>query len=257
MSVVVEQQKKERIRVALQELDHPSCKMSACEAMNTLRRAVVADFDEDDFIGAFVGDDDFKEEIFSARVIQVVMDVSQEKEEYPPSFYHFAYSVLYLLCSDSTELATTFMANGGVAFLLESLETFSSDQFLLVTCFALYKGVIESLDTNESVAFTGMTLGKLVDVFQLNLETQNGYFYQHYCIAVGSNFGPGCEVSNNLFQRIVYHVWHGVIKHKHDEESQHIGRLLLCNLVGEESASKLIDHAEMHHCEDEECAACA
>jgi hypothetical protein len=254
----VDKQTKKSIRVALQELESPAFTLSAYEAMLTLHQAIFHDFDDDDFIlCAFVGDDDFKEEIFSARVIQVVMDVSQDKEEYPPHFYHLAYSVLYLLCSDSTDLATILVTNGGVDFLLECLETFSSDHFLLITCFAIYIGVIESLDEIDRVPFVGMTLGKLVEVFQLNFESQDGYFYRHYCNAIGISFGPGCEVNNSLFQRIVSHVWHGVIKHKHDEEAQDDGRLLLRHLVGEEAAKKLIDHAEMHHCEDEECAGCA
>jgi hypothetical protein len=79
-------------------------------------------------LGDFVGDDDFKEEIFSARVIQVVMDVSQDKEEFPPRFYHLACSVLYDLCRNNIELATTCVANGGVEFLLETLEAFSSNR---------------------------------------------------------------------------------------------------------------------------------
>jgi hypothetical protein len=257
MSVV--EQKKERIRVALQELDHPTCKMRTCEAMKMLHFAVGDIFLDggNGSIGDFVGNDDFKEEIFSAKVVQVVMEASQDKEKYPSHFYHLTTNILSLLCCENAELSSAFVANGGVAFLLEYLETFSSDQFLLMTCFAIYKGVIESLDTNESVAFTGMTLGKLVDVFQLNFETQDAYFYHHYCIAVGISFGPGREVSNTLFQRIVSHVWHGVIKHKHDEEAQDDGRSLLRHLVGEETAKKMIDHAEMHHCEDEECAGCA
>jgi hypothetical protein len=256
MSVV--EQKKERIRVALQELDHPTSQMSACEAMRTLHQAVVHGFDDDDgSIGDFVGDNDFKEEIFSDRVIQVVMDVSQDKEKYTLTFHHLAYAVLYSLCSDSTELATTFVTNGGVEFLLECLETFSSDQFLLVTCFAVYLAVIESLDDNESAAFVGMTLEKLVDVFELNSETQDEKFYMHYCTAVGSSFGPGNEVNFNLYSRIVSHVWHGVLEHKHDEDVQKTGRYLLRQLVDEESATKMIDHAEMHHCEDEDCAGCA
>jgi hypothetical protein len=66
-AVVDEQQKKERIRVALQELDHPTCKMSACDAMITLGQAVYDDFgdDGDGSAGEFAGDDDFKEEIFT------------------------------------------------------------------------------------------------------------------------------------------------------------------------------------------------
>jgi hypothetical protein len=146
MSVV--EQEKERIRVALQELDDPTCKTITCEAMKMLPLAVGSGFgDYGSPIGDFVGDDDFKEEIFSAKVVQVVMDVSQDKEEYPPHFYPLISNILSLLCCENAELASAFVANGGVAFLLEYLETFSSDQFLLMTCFAIYKGVIESLDT--------------------------------------------------------------------------------------------------------------
>jgi hypothetical protein len=171
MSVVVEQQTKECIRVALQELGHPTCKMSTCEAMRTLHTTVSCSFRHDHGahgcvgVGDFAGDDDFKEEIFSARVVQVVMDVSRDKEKYPWLFYQLASNILSLLCCENAELANAFVANGGVEFLLEYLETFSSDEFLLMTCFAIYKGIIESLDTNESVAFAGMTLEKLVDVF--------------------------------------------------------------------------------------------
>jgi hypothetical protein len=132
-------------------------------------------------------------------------------------------------------------------------DTFSSDQFLLIACFAVYGAAIEDLDKKESTAFLGMTLGKVVDVFQLNFETQDVFFYRHYCFAVGSSFGPGREVNNDLYQRIVSHVWHGVIKHKDDEEAQDIGHRLLRHLVGQEAAMKMIDHAEMHPCEDEEC----
>jgi hypothetical protein len=106
MSVV--EQKKERIRVALQELGDRPSKMSACEAMETLRTAVCCDFqDLDGSIGDFVGDDDFKEEIFSARVVQVLITAAQDKKAYPPPFYHLACSTLFFLCDKNTELATT------------------------------------------------------------------------------------------------------------------------------------------------------
>jgi hypothetical protein len=63
MSVV--EQKKERIRAALRELDHPISHMSACEAMRLLHLTVGRGFHDDDdgSIGDFVGDDDFKDEI--------------------------------------------------------------------------------------------------------------------------------------------------------------------------------------------------
>jgi hypothetical protein len=255
------EQKKESIRVALQELESPSSERSAYEAMETLYKAVIRDFDDDpsESIGDFVGDDDFKEEIFSARVVQVVMDVSQDKNAYPPNFYHLSCCALHSLCCDNVELANAFLAHDGDAFLLESLEAFSSDQFLLTSCFTVHNAVIESLDEIESAAFAGMTLGKLVDVFELNLETADAKFYQHYCLAVSIGLGPHLDddVKNKCFHRIVSHVWHGITMHKHDDEVQDLGRRFLRYLVGEETAKKMIDHAEMHHCEDEECAGCA
>jgi hypothetical protein len=259
MSVV--EQKKESIRSALQELESPTCQMSACEAMRTLHQAVVHGFDEeeddDESIGDFVGDDEFKVEIFSARVVQVVMDVSQDKKAFPPNFYHLACGILALICWDNIELANAFVANSGVEFLLECLEAFSSDRFLLISCFSVHRSVIESLDDNASTAFAGLTLAKIVDVFELNSKTQDEKFYMHYCFSVGSSFGPGREVNGNLYKHIVSHVWHGVLKHKHNEDAQETGRCLLSYLVGKESAKKMIDHAEMHHCEDEGCAGCA
>ncbi len=50
MSVVEE--KKECIRVALQELDRPTCKMSTCEAMRTLHHAIFDVMSEDASIAA-------------------------------------------------------------------------------------------------------------------------------------------------------------------------------------------------------------
>jgi hypothetical protein len=105
--------------------------------------------------------------------------------------------------------------------------------------------------------FAVMTFGKLVDVFELNIETQDEEFYFHCCLAVASSFRPGFYVNNNLFQRIVSHVWQGILKHKHDEEAQYAGRYLLRHLVDEESAKKMIDNAEMHHCEGAQCAVSA
>jgi hypothetical protein len=52
---VVQQKKEESIRVALQELDHPTSKMSAYEAMGMLHWAVCGDFDDDND-GSILGD---------------------------------------------------------------------------------------------------------------------------------------------------------------------------------------------------------
>ncbi len=176
MSVV--EQKRERIRAALEELDYPTSISRTVEAMHTLNDIWMSDsFEEiDGSIGDFVGDDDFREEIFSARVIQSVMDVAQDKQSYPPPFYGSACSVLYSLCYKNTELATTFVANGGVDFLLETLEDFPWDQPLLLACFAVHRAVIESIDGGERERFAGLTLETLLDVAALNFDSAGEHF---------------------------------------------------------------------------------
>jgi hypothetical protein len=147
----------------------------------------------DGSIGDFVGNDDFKEEISSALVVQAVMDVAQDKYSYSPPFYGSACSEIYFLCYKNTELATAFVASSGVEFLLETLEDFTSDQPLLLACFAVHRAVIESLDGSEREHFAGMTLETLLDVAELNFERADEQFYQYYCVAVLNSFGPGLE----------------------------------------------------------------
>lgn len=148
----------------------------------------------DDFYGLdgsiacdFVGDEEFLK-IFSARIIQVVMDVSQDKDEFPPSFYRYACGILFLLCCENTERADAFVANDGAVFLLDYLESFTSNLPVLISCFEFHRVILRSLNANESAAFAGMILGKLVDVFELNHETTDVLFYQCYCLALCSTF---------------------------------------------------------------------
>jgi hypothetical protein len=252
MSVV--EQKKERIRVALQELDYPTSVLRTSEAMSALNDIWMRDsFEEiDGFIGDFVGDDDFKEEIFSVHVIQAVMDVVQDKKSYPPTFYGSACSVLYYLCCKNTELATIFVENNGVEFLLETLEDFSSNQPLLLACFALHRAIIETLDGKERECFAAMTLEMLLEVAELNSESADEQFYQYYCVAVMNSFRPGLDlrVNKRCYHRTVYFVWRGLFKHECDEKIQVDGHAVLCYLVGNERAKKMIDNAAMDHCYD-------
>jgi hypothetical protein len=258
--------KKESIRAALQELENPDCSLSATVAMRTLHDALVHDFDDDEpgSIDDFLGDDDFKEEIFSARVVHVLIDVANDKdlEKYPESFYHDAFGILSELCLDSTDRSTSFVAHGGVEFLLDALEASISDEFLLLTCFWLHGTVIDNISKKESASFAGMTLGKLLDVVELHSKTCDPDFYTISCPYLVRCFRPGLELYNaketkNLLQRTVAYVWFGVTKHEHDEEAQSMGRGILYRLLGKENAKIMIDHSEMRHCEDAACAGCA
>jgi hypothetical protein len=223
--------KKESIRAALQELENPDSELSANAAMAKLKQAVVHDFEEiDQPLGDFVGDDDFKEEIFSARVVHVVMDVAKDTDAYCKLFYQYAYGVLHLLCVDNNELSSAFVAHGGVEFLLEALEAFSSYETLLISCFTVHSAVIDSLGKKESASFAGMTLGKLLDVIELHYKTCDQKFYIYYCLSMATCFRPGLEEfgdHEDLTARGVAYVWFGTTKYEDDEDAHRIGHGIL------------------------------
>jgi hypothetical protein len=164
-----------------------------------------------------------------------------------PDFFLLSCSAFSFLCSNNTELATAFVTNGGVEFLLEYLENFCSNQHLVHACFVLHKFVIESLDGIEQSSFAGRTLEHVVDVFVLYYETQDEQFYQHYCFAVANSFlAPDLDlvVERKCHHRAVHYVWCGIFIHEKDGEGQDFGRFLLRQLVGEEIAKQMIDQAD-------------
>jgi hypothetical protein len=177
------------------------------------------------------------------------MDASQQEEEFHPSFYRYSCAILSLLFCENAELANAFVAHDGALFLLEYLESFSSNRPILISCFALYRAILCNLNATESTAFAGLIMEKLADVFELNCETTDELFYHFYCSAVGSSFrhagDAGVGVDTKVLERIVLHVWRGIHAYKHDEGAHDAGRDLLFYLVGEETAKEMIDHAEM------------
>jgi hypothetical protein len=126
---------KESIRVALQELECPAFTLSTRKAMKKLYQVIINYVKDQDgsITGDFVGDEEFLKEIFSARVVLIVMDASQDKEEFPPCFYQYACDILSLLFRENTELADAFVAHDGAVFLLEYLESFSSNRPILIS----------------------------------------------------------------------------------------------------------------------------
>jgi len=63
----------------------------------------------------------------------------------------------------------------------------------------------------------------------------------------------------HAYANVVRSLWHGITKHKDDENAQDKGQKLLRTLVSPLEAQKMIEHAhaEMHQADDDECAVCA
>jgi hypothetical protein len=74
-------------------------------------------------------------------------------------------------------------------------------------------------------------------------------------------FGPNTKLTKeekvDLFPRIAEAVCEGIAIYPHDEEAQLSGRYCLNRLIGKKNAKIMIDHSEMHHCEDAECSCAA
>jgi hypothetical protein len=82
------------------------------EAMEKIHTTVADGFHDDgDSKGEFVGDDDFKLEIFSVNVLQVIINAITADKEYPPVFDHWALGILFVFGSNHNKKMATFLSS--------------------------------------------------------------------------------------------------------------------------------------------------
>ena len=85
--------------------------------------------------------------------------------------------------------------------------------------------------------------------------------YDFACMTLMHCFGPNIKLTKeekmDLTPRLIQAVWEGITIYPHDENAQKYGRYFLNRLIGKKNAKIMIDHSEMHHCEDAECSCAA
>ncbi|CAB9509034.1 expressed unknown protein [Seminavis robusta] len=191
-------------------------------------------------------------------------------------FVYFAYKILAILpgsFDDDPSLrspanATAIVNSGGLQHVLDFLDSSNEDE--IVDTFYAYHGlcvifavqVALKEDKGLSLAVAKLVMPVLVTL----METHGLDAEEHKSCDL---FVSGCEmfmicarameglVESAHAERMVQSAWSGITYHKNDSEVQEAGRDLLTRLVGPETALEMIDHAEMHHCEDAECSCAA
>jgi len=204
-------------------------------------------------LGKHYEDDTFKDEMVSIRFIEDIVNTTR-RSTVSPYLLHRAGSIFSELVSGSTERSTEFIVRGGLDRSLEIMESpVSSDAFLMTT----YTGIMAQIivPSEERASFVGRIFENVVKVLELHREEVLLYYCG--CEALGSCTGPDFNVSQQLQHRAVQCIFDGILTHKNEEDAQSVGRGLLVEVIGQENAMRMIDHAEMHHCEDADysCAA--
>jgi hypothetical protein len=135
------------LRLALQELGNPTFLLDTWGSNCFIETG--------ESIGDFFSDDDFKEELLTARANQDLITVAHDENALPKIF---SVNLLCLLLSLQQQHHRFHGERGGVEFPSQSLEAFSSNQPLVHACFAIRRFVIERLDgIDEKSSFAGMT----------------------------------------------------------------------------------------------------
>jgi len=210
--------------------------------------------------GIFSTDETFKEELFSAQVVSDIMTAVKatkgDSGDYSPELCTSVSITLYVLMKETPEPAEAAYAHGGVDFATEVMEAYPAVESLLMTSITYIARMFHTHVPPEMLALA--FLDKVLAAMEIHHDTCDDYFFLRcYCNVLCICWKNGYDMPLHVGASVVRFLWHGITKHRDDEEAQYMGREFLRALVGPEKALQMIDQAEMHQAEDDECAGCA
>jgi hypothetical protein len=254
-------EKKERVRISLRILGDPAASPTALqEALGKVTGAICVGFhDNSNDAGVFATDKDFKEEVFSAQIVcDLLTAVKIAKGGANGDHLHFLCGkvcvTLLQLPQDAPELVNAPFANGGVNFVMEAMETYPSDESLVLACLGIFLLVFRSnLFPPEALALA--VLEKTLDAMEAHPNTSDDIFGFLCRVLYIYHDKEYKKMRFEDLTGVVRFLCHGITKHQHDSEHQLMGRGLLgCLVGGDEKAQQMIDSQDD---ENEDCAACA
>jgi hypothetical protein len=210
---------------------------TAMKAMETVHTVVLEGFrDNGDYRGEFVDDDDFFNETFALDVVQVMIDVIQAgNDSSPPLFYSWAFGILLVL---SHTLNSNEVQCKRVCLSLTKVLSHNDSSLTLFSYL-----VMCTWTRNMGAPFEGAMMTLLGIIAKLDVTP--GTFYSDFCLAQDICIKPGVEFENeDSFPQVVNYILGRTIEHTYDEEAQKPVRVMLCHLVGEEAAKKIIDRSD-------------
>jgi hypothetical protein len=254
------EEKKQELRAALRVLQETSNAPTngVQEAMQEVDAALYHGFRD---TGYFCSDEDFKAEIFSARVVGVILSAAKRAKHAPTNFYTSVCRIQLQLANHSEEISDAIRVHGGVAYIIDLMETFPHDEGLILC------GVGVTINVFFGVGESSLAesfFEKLLDAMEMHHYDSDDVFYHFFCTAMecilmkGSEaFGWGPYFLPGGTIRLAHYVLYGIGEHTDNERSQKEGRKLLCILVGHETAQRLINILELTACQGAYAAACA
>ena len=249
------EEKKGQLRASLRILGDSFASVSALlEAMR-----VVCPFFLDDR-GVFSTDEDFKKEIISAQVLSDILNAAVkatkgDNKDDSLVLCITTYGILGTLIKETPELADAIYAHDGVDFaIMEAMDMHPSFESLVVTSIAFITRVFSIRVPSEALALA--FLDKVLAAMEIHHDACEAAFFHCFCDVLCICCTNGYAIPLHAYVSVVRGLWHGIIKLRDDENAQDKGRKLLRALEGLEKAQKMIDLAEMHQAEDNECAGC-
>lgn len=176
-------------------------------------------------------------------------------------FYDRAVATLSLVARSSSEEAVKCLDGRVVQLFINILNRFPENDILRISFTFLVCHVLVGLPAEKR-----KDLVNDPDVLELIVsgaekavkkKDSNPMHFVFACFAIRYSADCRADIESTLFQRMIQSVYDGVVVFPDDEECQDIGRYVLNLLLGPEDAKAMIDHAEMHHCQDAECSGAA
>jgi hypothetical protein len=236
-------------RAALEELQHPSSASSTTEAMETIHATVLNGFQDGRGSSArFVSRDHFEQQILSVKVLQTIIDVMRKPNDeyrYSHVFYFWAAGIL-LVIGRNRKRDRNLMKYNEAFFTIYGRPVHMIASNALLLFFTVAQCAWMSIEIDDVVLSYFDNQGP-------DDETSPDNLYPDFCLAEGNIccVCPGVDFENeDMFRRVVSHILGGIIETMHDEEAQKPVRVMLRHFVGEEATKKMVEYAEMRHCQD-------
>lgn len=241
----------------------------ADELMMVIAFLGVADSAEDlemaiEFLFHLVADDNndteaFKGLLVSMNVIEALIAATKLDDIVTPHFLHgLGGSIFPYFVTESEERSTLFLNNGGFERYMEILQSdYISEVVVAVSFMNSVASLILSLPDEKRGAISLEIFQLALAITMLDFYKENEIVYTNACWLMWASIGPHMEGHENLRRAAIQRAYDGILKFPHDEYAQENGRLLLTTLAGEELARDMIEHAEMHHRNECNCAGAA
>jgi len=193
------------------------------------------------------GDEAFKDKMVAMNAIETIVKATK-RDSASVRLIHRAAGIFVELVEDNKSRSTSFVDRGGVDCIMKIMESRKTNSFLMISCVAVFIMLLHVVSDEQRVLIAARVFEKAFTVMELHYK--GAHLYALSCNVLGLCSGPGVTIRFELWHRAVQSTFDGIVLLNLHEDAQTIGRHLLVHLIGQEAAIRMIDRAEMRHCQD-------